>query len=393
MQPALTHLGIACALGTDASTVLSRLVAGSTDGMIASDRYSPGRTLTVGPVSAVLPTIDHLPVALRSRNNQLLLAALRPLRAAVAEAKQRYGAAKIAVVLGTSTSGIAEAEAAYLERERSGSFPATFDYRQMEVGSPSDFLAAELGLSGPALTISTACSSSAKALLTGRRLLRLGLCDAAIVGGADTLSRFTVAGFGALEAISPELTNPMSKNRKGINIGEGAALFLMSREGGPVRLMGGGASADAHHVSAPDPTGKGAEDSIRAALADASLGPDDVDYLNLHGTATPQNDAMESRAVARVFERPVSASSTKPLIGHALGAAGALEAAFCWLLLSGENAERRLPPHVFDGELDPELPRLALVAPGQSAQRLSRVMSVSFGFFGNNAALILEAGR
>ena len=181
MQPALSHLGIACALGMDASTVLSRLVAGSTEGMIASDHYSPGRTLVVGPVSAPLPALDHLPVPLRSRNNQLLLAALLPLRGAVEDAKKRYGATKIAVVLGTSTSGIAEAEAAYLERERSGSFPATFDYRQMEVGSPSEFLAAELGLSGPALTISTACSSSAKALLTARRLLRLGLCDAAVV--------------------------------------------------------------------------------------------------------------------------------------------------------------------------------------------------------------------
>lgn len=391
MQPALSHLGIACALGTDAGTVLSRLVAGSTAGMIPTDRYSPGRTLTVGPVSAALPTLDHLPVCLRSRNNQLLLAALLPLRAAVEAARKRYGAARIAVVLGTSTSGIAEAEAAYLERQASGAFPPSFDYRQMEVGGPSEFLAAELGLSGPAMTISTACSSSAKALLTGRRLLSLGVCDAAIVGGADTLSRFTVAGFGALDAISPELTNPMSKNRKGINIGEGAALFLMTREGGPVRLLGGGASADAHHVSAPDPTGTGAEDSMRAALRDANIGPPDVDYLNLHGTATPQNDAMESKAVARVFERPVSASSTKPLTGHALGAAGALEAAFCWLLLSGQNPAGYLPPHVFDGELDPELPRLALVAPGQRAERLTRVMSVSFGFFGNNAALILEA--
>jgi 3-oxoacyl-[acyl-carrier-protein] synthase-1 len=361
--------------------------------MIPTDRYTPGRTLVVGPVSEPLPALDHLPRELRSRNNQLLLAALPPLRSAIMEAKKRYGASKIAVVLGTTTSGVAEAEAAFRDREPSGAFPPAFDYRQMEVGSPSELLAAELGLSGPALTISTACSSSAKALLTGRRLLRLGMCDAAIVGGADTLSGFTVSGFSALEAVSPELTNPMSKNRKGINIGEGAALFLMTPEGehAPARLVGGGASSDAHHVSAPDPTGTGAEDAIRAALSDARLGADDVDYLNLHGTATPQNDAMESRAVARVFGSAVSASSTKPLTGHTLGAAGALEAAFCWLVLNRENGARRLPPHVFDGELDPELPRLALVQPGQVASRLSRAMSLSFGFFGNNAALILEA--
>lgn len=391
MQPALTHLGIACALGTDAPTVLSRLVAGSTAGMIATDRYSPGRTLTVGPVQAQLPSVAHAPPQLRSRNNQLLLQALLPLRSAISEAKQRFGAGRIAVVLGTSTSGVAEAETAYLNRGKDGSFPASFDYRQMEVGNPSEFVAAELGLSGPAMTISTACSSSAKALLTGRRLLRQGLCDAAIVGGADTLSRFTVAGFGALEAVSAERCNPMSKNRKGINIGEGAALFLMTAEGGPVRLLGGGSSVDAHHVSAPDPTGNGAEDAMRAALADAKLDAAAIDYVNLHGTATPHNDAMESKAVERVFGAGVSMSSTKPLTGHALGAAGAIEAAFCWLLLGRDNAAKRLPPHVYDGELDPELPVLSLVKPEQRAERLSRIMSVSFGFFGNNAALILEA--
>ncbi|HVY25424.1 MAG TPA: beta-ketoacyl-[acyl-carrier-protein] synthase family protein [Polyangiaceae bacterium] len=391
MQPALTHLGIACALGTDAQAVLSRLVAGSTAGMIATDRYSPGRTLTVGPVQVELPSIAHAPPQLRSRNNQLLLQALLPLRSAIAKAKQRYGAGRIAVVLGTSTSGVAEAEAAYLGRGEDGSFPAAFDYRQMEVGNPSEFVATELGLSGPAMTISTACSSSAKALLTGRRLLRQGLCDAAIVGGADTLSRFTVSGFGALEAVSPERCNPMSKNRKGINIGEGAALFLMTAEGGPVRLRGGGSSVDAHHVSAPDPTGNGAEDAMRAALSDARLEPAAIDYVNLHGTATPHNDAMESKAVERVFGSGVSMSSTKPLTGHTLGAAGAIEAAFCWLLLGRENAAQRLPPHVYDGEFDPELPPLSLVKAEQRAERLSRIMSVSFGFFGNNAALILEA--
>jgi 3-oxoacyl-[acyl-carrier-protein] synthase-1 len=391
MQPALTHLGIACALGSDASTVLSRLVTGSTAGMITTDRYSPGRALTVGPVEAELPSIAHAPRHMQSRNNQLLLQALRPLRSAIAEAKQRFGASRIAVVLGTSTSGIAEAEAAYLSRNADGSLPAAFDYRQIEIGNPSEFLATELGLCGPAMTISTACSSSAKALLSGRRLLRQGLCDVAIVGGADTLSRFTVSGFGALEAVSPERCNPMSKNRKGINIGEGAALFLMTPEGGPVRLIGGGSSVDAHHVSAPDPTGNGAEDAMRAALTDAQLDASAIDYVNLHGTATQHNDAMESKAVERVFGGGVAMSSTKPLTGHALGAAGAIEAAFCWLLLGRENAEKRLPPHVYDGDFDPELSSISLVKPEQRAPRLSRIMSVSFGFFGNNAALILEA--
>jgi 3-oxoacyl-[acyl-carrier-protein] synthase I len=390
MQPTLSHLGLTCSLGSDAQSILDGVLCGSTRGMLQSEEFSPGRRWVVGKVTATLPEIGHVPPHLRSRNNQLLLEALGPLRAPIARAIERYGRQRIAVVLGTTTSGIAEAEGAFVERERGAGLPPAFDYRQMELGNPAEFLALELGLAGPALSVSTACSSSANALLSARRLLRLGLCDAAVAGGVDTLSRFTVAGFAALEASSPELCNPMSKNRKGINIGEGAALFLMTAEAGPVRLAGGGASSDAHHVSAPDPEGHGAIAAMGAALLDARLAPDAIDYLNLHGTATQQNDAAESRAVQRVFGGELHASSTKPLSGHALGAAAALELGFCWLLLGRYNPERRLPPHVFDGEHDPDLPRLRLVAPGARAERLTRIMSNSFGFFGSNATLILE---
>jgi 3-oxoacyl-[acyl-carrier-protein] synthase-1 len=391
MQPTLSHLGIACPLGTSASEVLSQLTAGSTRGMLGSDAIDPPRSHVVGRVRAALPPLDHAPPHLRSRNNQLLLAALEPLRGPLNDALRRYGRGRVGVVLGTTTSGIAEAEAAFRERARSGALPEGFDYRQMELGNPSEFLAGELGTHGPVFTISTACSSSANALLAGRRLLLQGLCDAVLAGGADTLSAFTLAGFGSLDALSPELCNPMSRNRRGINLGEGAALFLMTPEAGPVRLAGGSASSVAYHVSAPDPQAVGATLAMQGALADASLAPDAIHYLNLHGTATKQNDSMESRAVAAVLGAAVPVSSTKPLTGHALGAAGALEAAFCWLLLSGANVARRLPPHVFDGELDPELPRLSLVTAGQSVPELRRVMSNSFGFFGNNATLIFEA--
>jgi 3-oxoacyl-[acyl-carrier-protein] synthase-1 len=391
MQPTLSHLGITCSLGSDPARIFERLVSGSTVGMRPSEEFSPGRRWVVGKVPGPLPDIDHVAPHLRSRNNQLLLEALRSLRAPVTRAIERYGRKRLAVVVGTTTSGIAEAESAFLERGQTAFLPARFDYRQMELGNPAEFLAVELGVSGPALSVSTACSSSAKALLSARRLLRLGLCDAAVVGGVDTLSRFTVAGFAALEASSPELCNPMSKNRKGINIGEGAALFLMTAEAGSVRLAGGGASSDAYHVSSPDPDGLGAMDAMRGALADARLSPDDIDYLNLHGTATHQNDSVESHAVANVLGCELLASSTKPLSGHTLGAAGALELGFGWLLFGPRNPELRLPPHVFDGERDPDLPRIRLVAPGERTRRLTRIMSNSFGFFGSNAALILEA--
>jgi 3-oxoacyl-[acyl-carrier-protein] synthase I len=393
LQPTLSHLGMTCSLGSDPDLIFEGLVHGSTRGMMTSEEFSPGRRWVVGKVPGRLPDIDHLELYLRSRNNQLLLQALRPLRAPIAGAIERYGRQRIAVVVGTTTSGIAQAEAAFLERERTSLLPVDFDYRQIELGNPAEFLVRELGVRGPAFSVSTACSSGARALLSARRLLRLGLCDAAVVGGVDTLSRFTIGGFAALEALSPDLCNPMSKNRKGINIGEGAALFLMTAEPGPVRLAGGGASSDAHHVSAPDPEGLGAIDAMRGALADAGLMPGAIDYLNLHGTATHHNDAAESRAVANVFGGELATSSTKPLSGHALGAAAALELAFCWLLLGSRNPDQRLPPHVFDGERDPLLPHLRLVAPGERSTRLIRIMSNSFGFFGSNASVILEAGE
>ncbi len=394
MDVALNQLGVVCALGSDVDTVRQRLLSGSTLGMDLTEEFSPGRPLTVGKVSAELPEVRLLQRHFQSRNNRLLLAALAPIRSHVDAAIQRYGRQRVAVVLGTSTSGIQEAERAFDAAAGAlGALPAWFDYKQMEISGPSEFLASELDVSGPALTISTACSSSAKALLSARRLLRLGLCDAAVVGGADTLSRFTVAGFNALGAYSSERCNPLSKNRAGINIGEAAALFLMTAEPGPVRLIGGGESSDAHHVSAPDPEARGASRALAAALADARLEPSQIDYLNLHGTATEQNDAMESRAVHALLGSELKVSSTKPLSGHTLGAAGALEAAFCWMLLGVGNAERRLPPHVFDGEYDPALPTLNLVRAGQQASRLERVMSNSFGFFGSNAVLVLEASR
>jgi 3-oxoacyl-[acyl-carrier-protein] synthase-1 len=233
--------------------------------------------------------------------------------------------------------------------------------------------------------VSTACSSSAKSLATAARWLEAGFVDAVLTGGGDSLCRFTIAGFSALESVADARCNPLSRNRCGINIGEAAALFLMTREETPVRLAGWGETSDAHHMSAPEPSGRGAADAMRVALARAGLSPADVDYVNLHGTATPQNDAMESRAVASVLGLDAPVSSTKPLTGHTLGAAGALEAAIAWLTLTGTG---ELPPHWWDGERDPELPAVRLVAPGERAARPPRVvLSNSFAFGGSNASL------
>lgn len=386
----LPALGLVNALGNSCAEVSERLFAGDTSGMARESGWlAEGGEAMVGRVRAELPAVPERLARYDCRNNRLLLAALAQIETPVAEAIGRYGPDRIGVVLGTSTSGIAEGEAAIAVLDRTGTMPAGFDYACQEIGTATPFLARHLGLSGPAYTVSTACTSSAKALVSARLLILAGVCDAVITGGVDSLCRLTVSGFTALESTSPELTNPMSLNRRGINIGEAAALFLMTREAAPVALLGGGESSDAYHISAPRPDGLGARMAMAATLAEAGLDAADIGYVNLHGTATVKNDEMESLAMSQVFPAGVPASSTKPMTGHTLGAAGATEAAFCWLTLTDANG--RLPPHVWDGAADPALPRLDLVTPGMTlpAGRRRVVMSNGFAFGGSNVSLIL----
>lgn len=385
----LNDVGIVCALGCGREEVAAALFAAQAGGLQWNDRVLPGKKLMLGEVDQALPSLQQWPLALRGRNNALLQLALTQIQPAVDQAIARYGAGRVAVVVGTSTSGIGEAEQALQARANSGQWPPGFTYAQQEMGSPAQFVRASSGAAGPAWTLSVACSSSAKALMSAARLLQMGLADAVIAGGADSLCSFTVAGFSALEAVSAERCNPFSVNRCGINIGEGAGLFLMTREPGPVVLAGWGETSDAHHMSAPDPTAAGAVAAIEQALARAGWAAGTVDYVNLHGTATGHNDAMESLAVQQVLGGQVAVSSTKPLTGHTLGAAGAIEAALCWISL-GENPAQRLPPQWWDGQADPGLPALAWVAPGQRSEApLQRVLSNSFAFGGSNAVLAL----
>lgn len=391
MNPAMTtdcylHQASAiCALGADIHAINARLFSDQPSPLVITDSYSAGRPLPLGLVA-------DLPLVADTRNNSLLHAALAPMRAEIKMLKQRFGAARIGVVLGSSTSGIAEGEAAIAHHGKHGSLPEAFHYRQQEIGAPARFVAAELGLSGPAWTISTACTSGAKAIASGARLLALGVCDAVIVGGADSLCKLTVEGFLSLAAVSDQQCNPFSLNRKGINIGEAAALMILSRAPSQIRLAGVGETSDAHHISAPEPEGRGAEAAMRTALANAGLMPADIGYINLHGTATEQNDRMESLAVARVFgmegRTDIACGSTKALTGHTLGAAGALEAIFCYLALL--RADSQLPRQLWDGVCDPQLAELAQLGARQLTQPLRYAMSNSFAFGGNNISLILE---
>lgn len=393
MNVYISALGVICALGDGIDGVRAALWRGDgpPDGEV-TDRYSPGRPLQLGTVNAALALPDDTPLVHRTRNNALLYRAARQLMPQAQAAIARVGPTRVAVVMGTSTSGIAEAGVAVRARSTTGAWPADFHYGQQELGSPAQFLAGVLGVTGIAYTLSTACSSSAKALAAAARLLRGGLAEVVIAGGADTLCPFTIAGFSALDSVSDTRCNPLSANRRGINLGEGAGLFLLSAEPGPVRLAGWGETSDAHHMSAPDPSGAGARAAMRQALARAGLAPAAIDYLNLHGTATPQNDAMEALACAAVFGSDLPLSSTKPMTGHALGAAGAIEVALMCLTLA-DNARGRLPAHWWDGVADPALPRLRVVAPGEVLGHAPRyVMSNSFAFGGSNSAVILGAG-
>lgn len=383
----ITAYGLISALGEGVDASAEALLAWQAKGSTLLTRHNQalldGRLTPVGRAEGELPAIPAALAPYASRNNQLLLAALAQIRPALGEALATFGTARVGLVLGTSTAGIGEAELAIAADRRGEAVPTAFDYRQQELGSPSEFLARHLGLEGPAYTLSTACSSSARAFISGQRMLAAGLVDAVLVGGADSLCGLTLNGFDSLESLSGTLCQPFDNGRQGINIGEGAALFLLSRQPAPLALLGVGESSDAWHISAPHPDGVGAEAAMGMALAQAGLTPEQVGYINLHGTATRLNDAMESQAVYRLFGDRVPCSSTKPLTGHVLGAAGAIEAALACLLL--ERALPLPPQRVMTG--DPALAPIRLVS-GTTPLATPRILSNSFAFGGNNVSLL-----
>jgi len=385
----LNDLGLLSAVGNSKSEVLKRLLAGDRSGLAPNDEF--GTRCRVGAITADLPEIEKRYSIYNCRNNRLLLAALAQIEPTVNHMKARFGAGRIGIVLGTSTSGVRNTELALAYWAEQGALPDQFHYKQQQMGAGADFLADVLEVQGPAYTVSTACSSSGKALASARRLIRQDLCDAVIVGGADSLCGLTINGFAALESISTGLCKPFGLHRDGINIGEAVSLFVLSKEPGPVILQGIGATSDAYHFAAPDPDATDVIKAMRNALKDAGKTPDQIDYLNLHGTATVLNDAMESKAVNAVFGPEVAASSSKGMTGHTLGAAAALELAFCWLLLTHDDEQGALIPNVNDDEPDTALPALNLVKKNATlGRRINTCQSNSFAFGGNNLSIVVE---
>ncbi len=302
----------------------------------------------------------------------------------------RHGAHRVGVMVGTSTSGILQSEIAYRERAADGALPAWLHYAEThDNASLARYVQAALQLQGPAWVISTACSSGAKAYAAAARLIALGVIDAAVVGGVDTLCMTTLYGFHSLELLSTEVCRPWDARRNGLSLGEGGSFALLQRDDtAPAAwLLGCGESSDGHHMSSPHPEGAGAVDAMRAALADASLQSNQVDYVNLHGTGTRNNDAAEDAAVCQVFGHTVPVSSTKSLTGHALGAAGAIEAAIALLALR----HGFVPPGTHCEQPDPTLH--ARYQREASDARLAVTASNSFGFGGSNSCLLFGAAR
>ena len=339
-------------------------------------------------------------------------AALEQIADDVLAVKERYGADRVAVCLGSCDNGTEFSLANHRKYFAEGEFPKDYNIEIQGADYVSTFVAEKFGLTGPAVTFATACSSSAGAIIKASEMIMGGVVDAAVVGGIDIASDTTLIGFSALEAVSSEITNPFSKNRHGITLGDGAAFFVLTKEplsvvecpqGGriettsttTVRLLGWGESADAYHMTSPDPSGAGAEKAIRRALEASKVAGSEVGYINLHGTGTKFNDSMEAKAVAAIFgEKTVPVSTTKPVTGHTLGAAAALEAAICWKALvenQGKNDNIKLPLQVWDGERDEEIPELNIVdgKSGAAKGNLKICLSNSFAFGGANACLVL----
>lgn len=397
----LSHFTVTSCLGHGLAATSAALRAQRSG--LAPCRFGDVRLRThVGEVAGVDDA--PLPSAFASfdcRNNRLARLALEQdgFAGRVREAIARYGAHRIGVFLGTSTGGILETEQAYRRRDpATGALPPDFDYahRHSPFSLPA-FVRAYLGLTGPAAAISSACSSGAKVFASARRMIETGLIDAALVGGVDSLCHTTLYGFHSLELVSAEPCRPYDARRNGISIGEGGAFGLLERLPEPVPdsgaalpddavlLCGVGESSDAHHMSSPHPEGLGARLAMEQALADAGLTPADIDYINLHGTATPSNDAAEGKAVLALFGT-TPCSSTKGATGHTLGAAGAIEAVISALALR----EGWLPAGIAGTELDPALPVRYLLHTDtpDAGHRPRYALSNAFGFGGSNCSLL-----
>ncbi|MDY6945916.1 MAG: beta-ketoacyl-[acyl-carrier-protein] synthase family protein [Pseudomonadota bacterium] len=387
----ITAYSLCCAVGEGRSAMLAALRERRSG--LSSNDFGPTPIPTwIGRVAGLEE--QPLPAQLANwdcRNNRLAWRGLvaDDFIAAARQARERYGAGRVAVVVGTSTSSIGASEEAYTRLDADGRYPA--DLRRAIIHTPhslGDFVQHALGLTGISVTVATACSSSAKVFAQAERLIRTGLADAAIVGGVDTLCGSVLFGFNSLELVSPEPCRPFDVARRGINLGEAAGFALLEKQAlRGAWLLGYGESNDAHHMSTPHPEGIGARLALSDALERAQLQPEDIDYINLHGTASQKNDEVEARIVADLFPTRTCASSTKGWTGHTLGAAGIVEAAICLLALEQQLLPGTLNLQTPDPACGPQIQR------DNVQRKADHALSFSFGFGGSNCVLVFGRDR
>lgn len=364
-----------CSLGSDPKNVFENALYGG-DFLSKRSDIIKNSEFFFGEIKEELPPIQE--EKYNTRCNRILLYSFYKIENEIKEAIKKYGKNRVGVIVSTTNSGINE-------YELSG------DIKQTEIGNPAEFLHNFLGLENIYMGVSTACSSGVKAFLSAKKLIDNNVCDCVLTGASDALSTMPSYGFNSLEVLSNEPCIPFSAKRKGINLGEGGSLFLIEREEkeNSIYILGGGETSDAYHCATPEPTGKEASRAIENALKMAHLSPEDIDYINLHGTGTISNDLMEANAVSRVFKDRVLSSSTKHLTGHCLGASAGVEAALCCILLDRKiNKENKVYPNK-EEVIDPSLSKINLAKKGDRAQKLNYVLNNAFGFGGTNAVLIL----
>lgn len=372
----LTHLGFVCALGNSLNEIITNAVDGNVPGFCIDSTEITNRKVPFYQVT--------IKKNKKIRCYQLIDIILKQLKPELDQLFKKYKPNEIGIVLGTTNTGIHEAQYHIDQWITENRRPKDFSLEEIELGSPALYLQKKLKSTGPAYVISTACSSSAKVFQTAQRLIDTGICEVVLVGGVDSHCKFALNGFSALSALSENKVLPFSKNRTGINLGEGAAIFIMEKGKNGIGIKGIGETSDAYDLTHPDPNGNGAERSMKLAMNSAHLNKNDIDYINMHGTGTIANDLMEGRAINRIFGTNTLCASTKSLTGHTLGAAGAVEAALSWLMLKHQC----IIPHFYDGEYDESIPKLNLAKASEKI-KLQNILSNSFAFGGSNASIIM----
>lgn len=348
-----------CNLGQNIDDIYKKAIAGD------NTHFDYLQNNRLALIKCDLPNIND--EAYNLRCNKLLLKVLEPLEV------EKLDKTTTAIVVATTNSGVEEYE-------------TSKNSKHFQIGNPAEFLHNYYGFKNYYTSVSTACSSGIKAFAIAKELLDLSIAETIIVAGVDSIAKIPVYGFDSLEILSKDVTIPFSENRKGINIGEGAAAFIVQKEGAGIEITGIGETTDFYHSTTPDPMGIEAKKAIEFALGE--MNPDEIDYINLHGTGTHSNDLMEAKIISEIFGNNVPASSTKPLTGHCLGAAASIEAALCCKLL--ESNTNQVFPHIYDNKYDKNLPQIWLADVNTKTKIIKTCLSTSFGFGGTNCVMVLR---